>query len=57
MNQLVQILGSLLVLAAFTAAQRGWRSQAAKPYPMLNFVGSAMLSAEAVIERQWDSYS
>lgn len=53
MGVLVQIFGSLLVLAGFAAAQRGWLRQSSTPYLLLNLVGSVLLSIEAVLEQQW----
>jgi hypothetical protein len=53
MDQLVQVVGSLLVLAGFAAAQRGWLGQRSRTYLVLNLVGSGILSVEAVLERQW----
>ena len=52
MGQTVQIIGSLLVLAAFAAAQRGWLNQRSKIYLVLNLAGSSVLSVEAVLEKQ-----
>ena len=53
MSQVVQIVGSLLVLAAFAAAQRGLVDQKSLVYLVLNLVGSATLAVEAVLVRQW----
>jgi hypothetical protein len=53
MLQLVQILGSLLVLAAFTASQRGALSTTSRLYLTLNVVGSAILAVLAFHEQQW----
>lgn len=52
-DQVVQVLGSLLVLAGFAAAQRGWLSPRSLRYLTLNFVGSAILAVEAALGRQW----
>jgi hypothetical protein len=52
MAQLVQILASLLILAAFVLAQRGSLSQASRAYLMLNLAGSAVLAVLAARERQ-----
>jgi len=52
-GQARQVIGSLLVLAAFVAAQRGWLDPRSKRYLALNLVGSSVLSVEAVLERQW----
>lgn len=53
MSQLVQILGSLLVLAGFALAQWGYLDQKAIGYLVLNTVGSAILAVNAVLEAQW----
>lgn len=52
-DQLVQIAGSLLVLAAFVGAQRGRLAADAVSYLLLNVVGSATLAVLALIESQW----
>jgi hypothetical protein len=52
-SQVVQIVGSLLVLAGFASAQRGVLDQKSRTYLALNLVGSAVLAVEAVLERQW----
>jgi len=51
--QTVQILGSLLILAAFALSQRDVLSTRSRVYLVLNLVGSAVLAVEAVLERQW----
>jgi cbb3-type cytochrome oxidase subunit 3 len=53
MSQLVQVLGSLLVLAAFAASQRGALSTTSRPYLLLNLVGSAILGVLAALGHQW----
>jgi hypothetical protein len=52
-TQLVQILGSLLILAAFAAAQRDALSPDSRTYLVLNLVGSAVLAVLAAHEQQW----
>jgi hypothetical protein len=52
-DQLIQILGSLLVLTAFAAAQRGALSTESRVYLVLNLIGSAVLAVLAAHERQW----
>lgn len=53
MAQLVQIIGSLLVLAGFALAQLGLLDQKSRRYLALNVVGSTVFAIDAVIERQW----
>jgi len=53
MDQLVQVVGSLLILAAFAAAQRGALTANSRSYLLLNLVGSTILTVLAVHERQW----
>ncbi len=52
MDQVIQVIGSLLILAAFAAAQRGWMSTTSRWYLLLNLVGSAVLAVLAAHERQ-----
>ncbi len=52
MDQVIQVLGSLLILAAFAAAQRGVLSQNSRTYLSLNLVGSAVLTVLAASEKQ-----
>ena len=52
-DQAVQVIGSLLVLAGFAAAQRGWLSPRSRTYLTLNVVGSATLAVEAALGAQW----
>lgn len=53
MGQVVQVVGSLLVLAGFVAAQRGWLRPSSLVYLQLNVVGSGTLAVEALLGRQW----
>lgn len=53
MDQVIQVLGSLLVLTAFIAAQRGRLSTASRPYLALNLIGGATLAVLAAHERQY----
>jgi hypothetical protein len=53
MDQVIQVFGSLLILAAFAAAQRGWLTQDSRVYLVLNLVGSAILAVLAAYEVQW----
>jgi hypothetical protein len=51
--QLVQVAGSLLILAAFAASQAGRLPITSRRYLVLNFVGSAILAILAAIDVQW----
>ncbi len=53
LNEVIQIVGSLLVLAGFALAQRGVIDQRSRSYLLLNLLGSGALAAEAILERQW----
>jgi hypothetical protein len=53
MDQLVQVFGSLLILVAFAAAQRGALTATSRSYLLLNLVGSTLLTILAAHERQW----
>jgi hypothetical protein len=52
-DQLVQVIGALLILSAFAAAQFGAMDQHSRAYLVLNLVGSAVLAVLAWEERQW----
>jgi hypothetical protein len=51
--QLVQVVGSLLVLAGFAAAQAGRLGPKSVRYLGLNLLGSGILAVQAVLVRQW----
>ena len=53
MDQLVQIAGALMILAAFAALQLGRISASSRLYLWLNLVGSAILAGLAWHEEQW----
>lgn len=53
MDQLVQVVGALLILAAYAAAQFGALDQRSYAYLVLNLVGAATLTVLAWIESQW----
>jgi hypothetical protein len=52
-GQVIQIVGSLMVLAAFAAAQRGLLNPKSVVYLVLNLVGSAVLAVQALFLAQW----
>jgi hypothetical protein len=53
MEQVVQVLGALLILAAFVLSQ--WRviDATSLRYLVPNLVGSAVLAVDAYLGRQW----
>ena len=53
MGQVVQVIGSLLVLVPFVLAQRGRLSTASRRYLLLNLVGSTVLAVDAAVHHQW----
>jgi len=53
MDQVVQIVGALLILAAFTAVQLDRMRPDSRLYLALNLAGSAILAVLAVIGQQW----
>lgn len=53
MGIVIQIVGSLLVLAGFALAQWGVFDQKSLWYLILNAVGSTVLAINAVFEQQW----
>ena len=57
MSQLIQVAGSLLILAAYAAAQRGALNQRSLTYQIMNLVGSAVLAVEADYTSSGDSCS
>ena len=53
LTQTLQITGSLLILAAFGAAQAGWLRHTCLAYLIPNAAGSAILAAFAISWQQW----
>ena len=53
MDQVVQVIGALMVLAGFAGLQLGRISAVSRTYLVLNLVGSVVLTALAVHEEQW----
>jgi hypothetical protein len=52
-DQVVHIVGALLILAAFTAVQLERMRPDSRLYLALNLVGSAILAVLAVSAQQW----
>jgi hypothetical protein len=53
MDDILQIVGAILILVSFAGAQRGTMSPHSRVYLVLNLVGSAILTVVAVIGRDW----
>jgi hypothetical protein len=53
MDQILQIGGAILILLAFGGAQRGSLTPHSRAYLVLNLVGSAILTAVALIDSDW----
>jgi membrane-bound ClpP family serine protease len=53
MDQVIQVGGALLILVAFVAAQLGRLDPQAWSYLILNLVGSAILTVDAYLGREW----
>jgi hypothetical protein len=50
--QVISVFGSLAILAAFVANQRGWISPSQLSYAAANFVGAAILTVVAIVDQQ-----
>jgi hypothetical protein len=53
MDQVIQVVGALLILTAFTAVQMKRMRPDSRLYLALNLVGSAILAVLALIGSQW----
>ncbi len=53
MEQIVQIIGAVLILAGFAGSQAGRLSTHSYAYLLVNLIGSGILAVLAAIERQW----
>lgn len=53
MDQLIQVIGALLILAAFAAVQFERMRPDSRVYLALNLVGSVVLAVLAYVEHQW----
>ena len=51
--QLMSLAGAAMILAAYVAYQRGRLGREHRSYNLLNFVGSALLTVVAVVDRRW----
>jgi hypothetical protein len=53
MDQVIQVVGALCILAAFAAVQLGRMRVDSRVYLVLNLVGSAILAFLALDQQQW----
>ncbi len=53
MEQLIQIVGALLILAAFILAQLGRLNPHSRSYLVANLAGSAILAVDAWFGEEW----
>ena len=53
MDQLIQVVGALLILAGFAAVQFERMSPDSRLYLTLNLLGSIILAVLAYVESQW----
>lgn len=53
MQQVVQLVGAVLILIAFVGAQRRRMSPQSLPYLVLNLIGSVALFASALAGQDW----
>jgi hypothetical protein len=53
MEQVIQVVGALMILAGFAGAQLGRLRADSLAYLILNLVGSIVLAVLALDERQW----
>jgi UPF0716 family protein affecting phage T7 exclusion len=51
--QIAQLVGAILILIAFAAAQRGSMSPHSLVYLVLNFVGGVVLAVVALVTQNW----
>lgn len=51
--QVISVLGAIQILAAYVLGQMGRMQVGSRPYSLLNFVGSALLTFVAVLEVNW----
>lgn len=52
-EQVLQFGGAILILAGFAGSQLGWYGVKSARYLLLNAVGSGILAAIAILDREW----
>ena len=53
MSEIMQVVGALLILAGFTAAQFGRLDPRSLPYLVVNVLGAGTLAVVAAADRDW----
>lgn len=53
LHQLASVLGALMILGAYAALQAGRLERTSRTFSLLNFVGAAILTGVAVVDRTW----
>lgn len=53
MVEVMQLVGAVIILAAFAAAQLGWLDGKSVPYLVLNVVGATVLAVVAYVDHDW----
>ena len=53
MVEVLQVVGAVLILVGFVAAQRGTLSTRSVAYLVVNLVGSAILAVVALVDEDW----
>ena len=51
-NQIISLLGAVMILGAYFAFQRGWLERHNRSYHALNCIGAALLTTVAIREGQ-----
>lgn len=52
-DQLIALLGAILVLSAYFAYQRGWLNRGDRSYHVLNLIGASCLAWVAILDQRW----
>ena len=53
LNQLIAVIGAVLVLGGYFALQRGWIASTDRSYNAMNFFGAGMLTWVAIVDGRW----
>jgi hypothetical protein len=53
MEQIISVVGALLILVAYAGSQSGWIDRAQPGYSWLNLIGSVILTVVAFRAQQW----